>query len=137
MKKILSVLFLVAFAIILTGCDESGGNSIGSDNKVYCTVTNLNNQEDIVKVEIIGELNEDGKLIHMDATYEYVSEEAAKADYNRVKVYYSSYAKQKGKTLEIYNLETTPDNQSVIGMTKEQFIDYLKKAASKETVTCR
>lgn len=137
MKKILSIIFILAFAIILTGCDESGGNSIGSDNKVYCTITNLNNNEDIVKVEIIGELNEDGKLIHVDATYEYVSEEAAKADYNRVKVYYSSYAKQKGKTLEIYNLETNPDNKTVIGMTKEKFIGYLKEATSNETITCR
>lgn len=131
--------FLFVSTLLLTGCGKSNAN------KVTCTATV---EEDGKKVttEVIADLK-DNKVSDVSAKMTFEDEESAKETCSML-AFVSALGQDEGKkldykcdgkTISINNYdELSDDGDKVTGLTKDEFIDSMKKsAASENDVTCK
>lgn len=126
MKKVLSIVFIFVFVTLLTGC--------GSSNKVTCVFDGTSDKR-IAKETIVAELDSDDKVVKLSDTMEYDKTEDAEADYEFMKDIFKDSVKISGNTIELKDMEKNSEYNLIIGMTKEEFINFMIKTDPE--VSCK
>ena len=140
MKKLFGIAGILFAGLVLTACGSSKGD------KIVCTAEGKDDQGKTQKVEVIAYLK-DGKVSNAEESFTFETEEEAKQYYNIYQAFMTMGGVEidmelDGKTFTIKDLaklmETEGDEEEgspkLIGMTKEEFIEYANSTREGQDV---
>lgn len=134
--------FLFVSTLLLTGC----GANKAAENKVTCSSTVVEDGKKVT-TDVNAELK-DGKVSSVTATMSFDDEATAKESCELL-AFVSSLSEQSGvkldykcdgKSIVINNYDAlTEEEDKLVGLTKDEFIEKLKKQATEEEteITCK
>ena len=121
--------FLIAVVgiLLLTGC--------GKSNQVTCT-TSMEEGGLKMQVSVIADLDDSGKVAKVAYEYDFGDSKTAEQYCSLIQLSYSD-AKCSGSKITIPDATSMLEEggQKVVGMTKDEFINYAK--AESTSVTCK